>query len=164
MKKTIVALLVTGIIWSQSISAATLTLINGSGGVVLGGLGATVTGESDQSNQWNISEWLLNVAGVHFSNKVVVNYSFSSVAPNNKVVALFDGNFITDGDNLKLANGDHYLAMFPLDLNFSDGDFYDQPYQFSFTSTDVEVAQTPIPAAIWLFGSALVGVMRRKRV
>jgi hypothetical protein len=144
MKKYLIALLFGMSLMSmQTASAATLTLTNIIGGTVGTSPGSTVTGTSGAASIWDIGLSGLGASGLG-------DLSFSITPLGQSIKAYFDVSPITG-----LIAGHYNLTI----LGAS-----------TFTLTAKDVVGTggnnvPVPAAVWLFGSALLGLMgvtRRK--
>jgi len=163
-------------ILSLNVNAAT---INGSFGVV-GGLSAT--GGADLSSVTDIS--LSYAWGGDISNGDTSNVVFASANPNPGAVASLtsfapvSGFLSIEGWSLELTSLsiiDQTSSLLSLEgtgtLTGNGFDPTDATWTFSTTSIDSynmsvqTVAVVPVPAAVWLFGSGLiglVGVARRK--
>lgn len=65
--------------------------------------------------------------------------------------------------SLLLGPGEYYAYMY-LVANNSGGPSFETPEDYAFIEGSVSMSAVPIPAAVWLFGSALAGLgwMRRK--
>ena len=171
MKKLIHTLLVTlflGISFMpmHAASAATLTLGNTFGGAVQTGSGSTVSGEASGFVLFGISLWTLqvdsdtevqfnlgNAAGADFSIAASGLFDNGGFAP--PPVFGFSGS---TGSTL-LSAGLYYLQIFPGFANIG------QSYNLTISEIMSPVNQVPVPAAVWLFGSAIFGLLgglRRK--
>jgi hypothetical protein len=143
MKKYFIALLFGMSLMSmQTASAATLTLSQVFGdGTVTTGSGPTVSGTTTIGAVWKI-----NLSGLGASGLGDLVFTFSPIGP---VTTFFDVNPITG-----LAAGDYFLTVIGKTT-----------FSISGTDTPITGGNVPVPAAVWLFGSAmmgLVGVARRK--
>ena len=155
MKKYLIALLFGMSLMSmQTASAATLTLeapfLIGAGSVVTGGPAETVEGASSGAAIFafpgvpSFSMWTLTV-----SEATDVQFDFTGIS---SVASLIDGlAFSTTSFIASLAAGTYI---------FSTTSAAGTPFTFT-----AAVSNVPVPAAVWLFGSAiagLIGVTRRK--
>jgi len=109
---------------------------------------------NDKTNQPYIDTWVFNVADGPVANSTATVLEFFDADMTIKSI-LLDGINLTQNVisplslwfiNGPLSNGDHTLK-----LNFASVDNASGQY-------DVKINATPIPAAVWLFGSALLGV------
>jgi hypothetical protein len=153
MKKFYIALLfAVSCISMQTASAATLTLGNFIGGSVVTASGTSVSGTATGAPTaffgLPISSWSLNV-----SDSTTVNFKMtgtttflSMVAGNGSVL-----DFNTSSFSTLLTAGTYLFSIMPNAVN--------KPYDITISSV------VPVPAAVWLFGSAFLGMMglvRRK--
>jgi hypothetical protein len=159
LKKNFIALMFAiGSMLMQTASASTLTLTNLSAGTVTLGTGTTVAGTSDGtaasvfgvSLPFSVSTWQLDLesslkldfnlsGGLPFSASLFDN-------PNFSPPTLFD--FSGPKGTAKLNAGTYYLSI------FSGFGHQGVPYNLSISPSAV-----PVPAAVWLFGSALMGLV-----
>jgi len=155
MKKFVFALFLSiGLIATQAASAATLTLANGFGGLLTTqGPAGAVAGSSSGSpttvfgTVLPFSSWALSV-----SEAATVKFDFS----DNAVTSIIDTTTRTGDFTLTLAAGVYNFILNPSSANSG--------FRFEISASDV-VGEVPVPAAAWLFGSALLGlagVIRRK--
>lgn len=170
MKKYFIALLLSmSLMAMQTASAATLTLANLSAGSVTASTGTAVAGQASGAAAsflgfplpFSVSSWTLDV-----SSATNVSFNLSGVLPFS--TGLFNNSTFTAPSALSftgstasalLSAGTYYLAVFSGFGNVG------VPYDLNITSTDVSVGNVPVPAAVWLFGSALMGLIgagRRK--
>lgn len=153
MKKYFIALLfAVSSLSMQTASAATLTLGNYIGGSVVTATGSTVSGTATGAPTaffgMPFSSWSLNV-----SDTGLVNFNLSGTT---SFISMIGGNgsildFNTTSFSTVLAAGNYLFAVLPSSAN--------QPYNLSINSV------VPVPAAVWLFGSAflgMLGLVRRK--
>ncbi len=153
MKKFFIALLFTvSSLSMQTASAATLTLGNYIGGSVVTATGSTVSGTATGAPTaffgMPFSSWSLNV-----SDTGLVNFNLSGTT---SFISMIGGNgsildFNTTSFSTVLAAGNYLFAVLPSSAN--------QAYNLSINSV------VPVPAAVWLFGSAflgMLGLVRRK--
>jgi hypothetical protein len=153
MKKFYIALLfAVSCLSMQTASAATLTLTNDAFGTASPSSGSSVTGHSADLFKPNSSIWTLEVSGLGASGLAELTMSFISSASGY--------TFFSDIPSLtSVSAGIYHLAFFlkPAALTH---------YDFTINATDVPVSgNVPVPAAVWLFGSALLGLIgmgRRK--
>lgn len=154
MKKLLVVLGLAMLAFSFQAGAATISLTNGSGefsgthtGAFTDTFTFTVPTQSDigasAHNTWvkiagEIVNFSLTLDGIFTDSSV-----FSLASRGTNTVSVFSLNALSGLHTLVVSGdtGGHYVGS-------------------------VEVAETPIPAAVWLFGSALMGLtgMRRKQV
>lgn len=159
MKKYFIALLFGISLMSiQTVSAATLGLSTFFGGsVTTAGPGASVTGTSTSP----VSIWSLNVADT--VSPVNVNFTLAGAPP---VVSFLSGSTHYEFSstptnstfNLLLAAGSYFFGLVP-----SNGGAYG--FTASLDADPIPPSNVPVPAAVWLFGSALLGLVgagRRK--
>jgi hypothetical protein len=120
-----------------------------------------LTKDNGYSETWNfkvlfqsvVSASATNTASV-FKGKIVgkvKDFSATLDGISLDLASLGNAQFLSI-DNLLASAGDHSLVI----SGSSDGSY----------GGSIAVAQTPIPAAVWLFGSALMGMMgvsRRKK-
>ena len=162
MKKYFIALLFGMSLMSmQTASAATLTLANFLGGsVVTAGPATTVSGTATGAPTaffgLPFSAWSLNV-----SDPTPVNFNLSGTTPYTGIIAGMGSllSFNNTSFSAVLAAGNYLFAVLPSAAN--------SPYSFSISAGTAGgvVGNVPVPAAVWLFGSALLGLMgvgRRK--
>lgn len=145
----------------QAASAATLSLTNVIGGAADSiGPNQSVSGSSDGTTitlfgmKIPFSVWSLNVSeatSVHFELSGDVT-SFQTIIENGSGIPQ---PFLTSSfDAVYTAAGQYLLAVLPSTLGV--------PYSFTATSVGKNVdnvGNVPIPAAFWLFGSALTGLI-----
>lgn len=157
MKKLIHTLLVTlflgvSFLPMQTVSAATLTLANGFGGTVdVAGPGESVEGSSSGTVIFgfplSFSIWSLTV-----SDATEVKFDFT----DDSVVSVIDSSQLIGDFSLSLVAGVYNFLLLPSQPNSA----------FSFViSTPQITSEVPVPAAVWLFGSAIAGLLgglRRK--
>ncbi|CAG7856682.1 hypothetical protein MCAMS1_01258 [biofilm metagenome] len=136
MKKYISVLLLSiGLMAMQSASAATLSLGSGTGGV-------TIDPPPPLTGTWNGSG-SVTLSITTAANEVVdLLFSFTTASQN------FTHSF--SGPTTGLTSGDYILG-----LNGGSGS-----YSINFTS---QISEVPVPAAVWLFGSALMGLFGVRR-
>jgi hypothetical protein len=149
MKKYFIALLFgVSLMSMQTASAAMLTLTQLLGGGASVGSGTdSVTGSSLDNpmiNPNNISNWSLELSDLGSSGLADLDFDW-----NPDGLLGFEYAFSGPKDLKNLVAGEYFFSIFP-----SVGDVH---YDFSFTATDV--SQVPLPAAVWLFGSALLGLV-----
>jgi hypothetical protein len=123
--------------------------------------------------------------GVYFQNiqnsssqtlKFSFDYDITSIATATGDDAMAVANVIINGEYFLLAEAEAYSASGPTyDNQSTSGSFDIEVAPFGFTQLDVTIssfgsaastAVIPVPAAIWLFGSGLIGligVARRKK-
>jgi hypothetical protein len=151
MKKSFIALLFgMSLLSMQSASAATLTLTNVFGGNPASASGSTVTGHSSDLFKPNASIWTLEVSGLGASG--LADLTMSTVT---NAVGL---NYFFDIPSLsRVSAGIYNLAFYLTPAALTH-------YDFTLTAKDVPVVgNVPVPAAVWLFGSALAGLMSAGR-
>jgi hypothetical protein len=171
MKKYFIALLFgMSLMTMQSVSAATLTLANLFTGSVTTSTGTAVAGQGSGAAAtsfgfalpFSVSSWTLDVSNAtNVSFNLSGGLSFSTGLFNNSAfMAPSALSFTGPSASALLSAGTYYLSVFSGFGNVG------VPYNLNITSTDiVPTGNTPIPAAIWLFGSALMGMIgigRRK--
>ena len=157
MKKLIHVMLVTlflGVSFMpiQSVSAATLTLANGFGGNVNAtGPGETVSGSSSGAVilgfPLSFSIWSLTV-----SDTTDVKFDFS----DDSVVSVINSTQLIGDFSLSLVAGIYNFMLIPSSPTAA--------FSFDISSPQV-TSPVPVPAAVWLFGSAVAGLLgglRRK--
>lgn len=148
MKNCFLAIsLALGLMSVQSASAAMLTLTNMfDSGMVTMGSGMTVEGKS------------LNMPALNASNASIWKLDISDLGPSGVVDLDFDMDLdyaigfdmsFTVPSFKNLAANTYYLSLFPKVANV--------PYEFTFSIE--KISQVPVPGAIWLFGSALLGLL-----
>jgi hypothetical protein len=146
MKKYLIALLFgMSLMAMQSASAATLTLslLSGSGSVVTGSgsESSPVSGSGSSATFWEVTLSGLGAGGT-------ANLDLSTVisGPISNFAAGFLG---TNG--IGLSDGVYTLAILLLPSTSS--------YTFEVALSNVAGGVVPVPAALWLFGSALLGLV-----
>ncbi|MBK8815780.1 MAG: hypothetical protein IPN42_09870 [Methylococcaceae bacterium] len=156
MKKFYIALLFAfSSLSMQTASAATLTLGNFIGGSVVSASGSAVSGTATGAPTsffgLPISSWSLTVsdtATVDFALTGTTSF-ISIVAGNGSVL-----DFNTSSFSALLTTGTYLFAILSSAAN--------QPYSLTISTISSVV---PVPAAVWLFGSAflgMIGLVRRK--
>lgn len=146
MKKFYIALLfAASSLALQTASAATLTLTNITPGStsssgVIDGTGPSVEGAFSGVSVWEVALSNLGPSGladldfdIHISGVPTVFSSFFNVDPLTSLTA-----------------GSYFLTIVALPNTIS--------YDFTISATNVPLNDVPVPAAIWLFGSALLGL------
>lgn len=154
MKKLYIVVLSLGLMALQPAVAATLTLSNGFGGLLATqGPAAIVAGSSAGTPSTvfgtvlPFSSWALSV-----SEATAVRFDFS----DNAVSSIIGATTRTGDFTLNLAAGVYNFMLNPSSPNAR--------FNFEISSSAV-VGEVPVPAAAWLFGSALLGMagfVRRK--
>jgi hypothetical protein len=149
MKKYFIALLFGLSLTSmQTASAAMLNLTQiFGGGAVIGSGTDTVTGSSLDDlmlNPTNASIWKLDLSGLGPSGLADLDFDL-----NLGGITGFDMSFTGSSDFKNLSADTYFLSLFPKLPTVS--------YNFTLSATDV--SQVPVPAAVWLFGSALLGLV-----
>lgn len=155
MKKLLIVLFISmSLMAMQDASSATLTLANGFGGLLTTqGPAGTVAGSSSGAPSTvfgtvlPFSSWALSV-----SEATTVKFDFS----DNAVSSVLDSTLRTGDFTLSLAAGVYNFILNPSSANSG--------FTFEINASNA-VGQVPVPAAAWLFGSALLGlagVIRRK--
>lgn len=151
MKKYFIALLFGLSLTSmQSASAAMLNLTQIFGGGVSTGSGTdTVTGSSLNDlmlNPTNSSIWKLELSDLGPSGFADLDFDLNLGGPTG-----FDMSF-TAPSFQNLSANTYFLSLFPKIPTVS--------YNFTLSATDVPgQVPVPVPAAVWLFGSALLGLV-----
>lgn len=156
MKKFYIALLFAfSSLSMQAASAATLTLGNFIGGSVVSASGSSVSGTATGAPTpffgLPISSWSLTVsdtATVDFALTGTTSF-VSFVAGNGSVLPFNTSSFST-----LLTAGTYLFSILSSAVN--------QPYTLTISTASSAV---PVPAAVWLFGSAflgMIGLVRRK--
>lgn len=157
MKKYFIALLFGISLMSvQTVSAATLGLSAFFGGTATGS-GASVTGTSTAP----VSIWSLNVADT--VSPVNVTFTLTGTPP---VISFLTGSTNHDFTstplnstfNLLLAAGSYFFGLVPTHGGANG-------FTASLDADPIPPSNVPVPAAVWLFGSALLGLVgagRRK--
>ena len=152
MKKLLVVLGLAMAAFSFQASAATITLVNGSGH-----FSNNVVGEF--TDTWTFTAPANNGIGATATNIGVFDFSnFTISGVISSFVGTLDGHLLTTlatptlnvlvGNFLGSIAGQHTLVF---SGNAGAGAAYGG-------NVAIAVAQTPIPAAVWLFGSALMGL------
>jgi len=157
MKKLLVVLSLAMAAFSFQAGAATLSWTSTPGGTnaqqvspyeLFGSAGPLSKGHDVSSDTWTFSLDSLSRIVVEVTALPVSTPWFSNVTLNGNALTQLNGGWLYDG---VLAAGDYTIQMFGKSPNNIAG------YLLS--------VQTPIPAAVWLFGSALMGltgISRRK--
>ena len=148
MKKCFIVLfLAIGLMSTESVLAASLDLANNFGGSVTTPSGATVEGSASGA-----SSWVLSVDTDSLVDFDLDSGSFFSILGGNGLAFVFN----TDTFQANLVAGSYLFAILPGLANV--------PYTFSVSVAPV-VGAIPVPGALWLFGSAflgMIGTLRRK--
>ncbi len=133
----------------QSASAAMLELTELFGNGTSTGSGTnSVIGSTidDATYPDNVTVWSLKLSDLGPSGLADLKFTFSANYLTFPTIK-FDGN-----NDLKNLVADTYNLMFIPPANIAN-------YQYEFTFTATDVSQVPVPAAAWLFGSALLGLI-----
>jgi hypothetical protein len=163
MKNYLIALFFSmGLLSMQTASASTITLENLSAGAVTTGSGETVTGTGNGEGlfgilPFSVSSWKLSV-----DSAIKLDFNLSGGLPFS--TSLFDTpsftpppvfNFVGSFGTAMLSSGTYYLSI------FSGMGKAGVPYDLSIAPS--AVSAVPVPAAIWLFGSVLAGLIGSSR-
>jgi hypothetical protein len=159
MKKYFIALLFgLSVLSMQIATAATMTLTNLSAGDVTTGTGSTVAGTGNGDAllgilPFSISSWKLDVdssASLDFNLSGGLAFS-TSLFDNPTFMPPPKFSFVGATGTTMLDAGSYYISVFSGFGNVGT------PYDLSITPS--AVSAVPLPAAVWLFGSALLGVV-----
>lgn len=185
MKKQLFAMMVAGLL-APLANAATMSFDNGSGSYSASGVTGTVgtTGGSlfynGVENAIGVGTNVLNGAlaqgetlSVSFSQTITVTNMYFRQWENPGLFFTYDNVNANDGDDFStnLIESDQVIGLLDRFAINDDMSGFTLTPQNGVTavylhSIDFEVAEVPLPAAAWLFGSAVVGlggIARRKR-
>jgi hypothetical protein len=155
MKKLLVVLGLAMAAFSFQASAATLSLVSTAhfttnmaftNGSTIGSIATTPAG--NVSDVWNLFVGAGEIAKITFEPKNLAQFGIKFFNIDNFTVL---PNSLMTG----LAAGSHFFSVTGISNGLLGGSY----------QVGASVAQTPIPAAVWLFGSALMGltgISRRK--
>lgn len=147
MKKLFIALLFTLCTTAMQNAAAaslSLSLIDGTGSVITSS-GSEVSGSGSSATLWKV-----DLSGLA-SNEIADLVLDTTI---HGPISFFASGFLgTNG--IGVGNGSYNLVIWLLPTTSS--------YNFDIDLENIRVSEVPVPAALWLFGSALLGVMGASR-